>query len=267
MIAHKLTFTKGNAKVSKTTAVFSLPAGWTCPAALLCMSRASKTTGKLTDGKACQFRCYAASAENLFKNVRISRWRNFELIRETLRNGASATADFIVSQIPKRNITAVRIHQSGDFFSQEYFDAWCEVARRLPALRFYAYTKALPFWVNRLGSVPSNLRLVASRGGKFEDLIAKHGLVFCQVVFSKAEVKRLGLKLDHDDSLAHKADKSFAILLHGTQPQNTRASKSLYRLRQQGHGGYQSNYFGHYQKKGQIRAKPNKVGAKQSAAK
>ena len=45
----------------------------------------------------------------------------------------------------------VRVHDSGDFFSQEYFDAWLEVARGRPRTRFYAYTKSLPFWVARLG--------------------------------------------------------------------------------------------------------------------
>ena len=38
----------------------------------------------------------------------------------------------------------VRLHVSGDFFSQDYFDAWVEVARHRPRTLFYAYTKACP---------------------------------------------------------------------------------------------------------------------------
>lgn len=247
MIKHKLSFGKGNAKLTKQTAIFSLPAGWTCPAALLCLSKASKTTGKLTDGKQTVFRCYAASAENLFPNVRKSRWNNLEAMNVGLKQGVSATADIIVKSLP-RKATAVRVHQSGDFFSQTYFDAWLEAARRLPSVLFYAYTKALPFWISRLGFIPANFKLVASRGGKHDSLIDLHKLCSVRVVFSQAEAQKAGLALDHDDDLARKADKDFALLLHGTQPKNTEASKVLYGLRKLGVGGYKANYFGHYSK-------------------
>ena len=50
-----------------------------------------------------------------------------------------------------------------DFFSQEYFDSWLEVARNRPRTLFYGYTKSLPFWVARTDSVPANLVLTASR--------------------------------------------------------------------------------------------------------
>ena len=64
----KLKFAKGNAKLGKNTVIFNLPAGATCPGALLCLSRANRKTGKLTDGPKNQFRCYAASTENLKLN-------------------------------------------------------------------------------------------------------------------------------------------------------------------------------------------------------
>jgi hypothetical protein len=48
-----------------------------------------------------------------------------------------------------------RLHDSGDFFSRKYLEAWNEVARRLPDVKFWAPTRiwALPNgtdWVNDL---------------------------------------------------------------------------------------------------------------------
>ena len=243
----KLKFAKGNAKLNGDTAIFSLPAGWTCPAALLCQSRADKDTGKITDGSQCQFRCYAASAENLFRNIRVSRWRNFEMLRQCV--GPLGMADLIVRSMPVKGIKLCRIHSSGDFFSQDYFDAWCLVAMRKPDVIFYAYTKALPYWVARLGQIPANLRIVASRGGKYDSLIEQHNLRHVQVVFSEAEAIQANLPLDHDDTHAWKHEGNFALLLHGTQPAGSVASKVLYSLRKQGKGGYKADYFAHYANK------------------
>jgi hypothetical protein len=35
-----------------------------------------------------------------------------------------------------------RLHDTGDFFSPEYFDGWVKVARTLPAIKFWSLTKA-----------------------------------------------------------------------------------------------------------------------------
>jgi len=244
----KLRFSRGNAKLAGDTAIFSLPAGHSCPAALLCFSKADKVSGKITDGKQCQFRCYAASAENLFRNVRTSRWFNFELLRAC--KSKSEMALLIMRSLPRKGIKLVRIHSSGDFFSQTYFDAWLDVAQQNPFVIFYAYTKALPFWVARLRGIPSNFKLVASRGGRYDNLIDEHGLRNALVVFSEAEARKARLPIDHDDTHAWKHTGNFALLLHGTQPAGSLASKQLYTLREQGKGGYRTDYFAHYKNKG-----------------
>lgn len=248
----KLKFAKGNAKLGKTTAIFSLPAGHTCPAALACLSKSDKVTGKLTDGKACQFRCYAATGENLFKNIRISRWRNFEALKAC--KGVVEMADLIERSLPVKNTKLVRIHASGDFYSQDYFDAWLLVARRKPSVVFYAYTKTLMFWIRRIDSIPSNMKLVASRGGKFDDLIGAYGLRNVTVVGTnpaespECEAKRLKLPIDHDDTHAWKSEGNFALSLHGTQPAGTPAAKAWHEIKTNGAGGYQADYFAHMKK-------------------
>jgi len=240
MIRNKLSFSIGNAKLKGDTAILSLPAGHSCPAALACLSKANKVTGKLTDGPASEFRCYAASGENLFPVVRKSRWHNFNLLRGKTE---MQMADVIYKSLPTK-CKLVRIHASGDFFSQTYFDAWVSVATVMSDKIFYAYTKALPYWIARRGSIPDNFKLVASLGGKHDDLILKHNLRNVLVVYSEEQAHKLGLPIDHDDTHAWNYDGDFALLIHGTQPKGTQASKILYSLRRQGKGGYKSNYFG-----------------------
>lgn len=231
----KLMFGFGNAKISNAIATFSLPAGHTCPFAKECLSRANRFTGKIIDGKHCQFRCFAASQESTFNSIRTSRWNNLELLRSNPSIGDMA--NLIQRSLPF-GIGAVRVHVSGDFFSESYFLAWLNVARNNPAVTFYGYTKALPHLVKYRKWTPRNFRFIASKGGTCDNLIGKHRLKYAEVVFSTEEARRKGLEIDHDDSHAIIADKSFALLLHGTQKPNTPAGEALKQLRAQGIGGY-----------------------------
>lgn len=249
-MSHKLKFAKGNAKLENDTAILSLPAGHTCPFAKECFSKSDRVTGKITDGMQSKYRCYAASAENLFETTRISRWRNYE----TLKNCKTIPkmVGMIYGSLPRKGIKLVRVHASGDFFSQTYFDAWLKIASAKPNLIFYAYTKALPYWIARKNRIPANFKLVASRGGKFDNMIKTYKLRNVRVVFSEAQASKFWkLKLDHDDKLAWQGDENFALLLHGTQPAGTKAAKALYKLRKLGQGGYKGNYFEGYKKKGE----------------
>jgi len=216
-------FTFQNMKLQDQQYIFSLPAGHTCPGAQSCLARVNRNTGRLTDGPLSEFRCFSATAEAVFKTARDLRWNNLDALQAA--KTTSAMASIILDALPLE-ATLVRIHVSGDYFSLDYFDAWCAVAVQRPNVLFYSYTKSLHHWIARLGYIPSNLRLVASYGGKYDHLIAKHNLRFARVVYSKYEARKLGLKIDHDDSLAFKGDKSFALLIHGTQPKNSRGSKS-----------------------------------------
>ncbi len=146
-----------------------------------------------------EFRCYAASAER-FPGVRESRWKNFEEIKR---------GDPII--IPPK-ATHVRIHGSGDFFSQEYFDQWLQVARDNPNVLFWAFTKSIQFWINRLGQIPKNFTLQASYGSLQDDLIEKYNLKFAKVFTDKEEALKSGLPIDTDDTYAMTGTQSFALL-------------------------------------------------------
>jgi hypothetical protein len=187
--------------------------------------------------------------------VREGRWRNFEAIKAA--GSTLQVAALIDNCIPRRQgkMKLVRFHQSGDFFSQAYFDAWLLVARHNPDLLFYGYTKALPFWVKRLGEIPANFKLVASRGGSADALIEQHNLRSAKVVYSKNQARKLKLPIDHDDTHVWQGEGDFAILIHGTQPKGSEAGKAWYKLFKSGKGGYKAGYFDHYKKQGKTKSK------------
>lgn len=224
MLTDKLHFGLGNAKLSATIATFALPAGWACPCANECLSKSDRVTGKITDGKHSQFRCFSATNEARATNVRKARWRNMELLKKA--KTAKAMAALIQQSLMFPAPLYVRIHVAGDFFNREYFKAWVIVAKANPDTIFYGYTKTIRFWAENKVDMPSNFRLVASIGGTEDHLIEKNGFISAKVVFSVEEAEQRGLEIDHDDSHAIKAVKSFALLLHATQPVGTPAAEA-----------------------------------------
>jgi hypothetical protein len=236
-----LFFGRGNAKLAENVLTFSLPAGWTCPSAKGCKAQTDRNTARITDGKRCKFRCFSASQEALYPNARETRWWNYELLRAC--KSAEAMKSLILRSLPP-NAIYVRIHVSGDFFSQRYFDAWILVSFSRPHTIFYAYTKSIRYWLSRRDSIPLNLRLTASLGGDGDWLAEKHNLPTARVVFSEQEAADLGLPIDHDDSIAIRANRSYALLLHGTQPKGTLAGQAIQDLRRQGKHGYRRQRAG-----------------------
>jgi len=233
MVNELLSFQKGNSKLGKSIYTFSLPSGYTCPFAKDCLAKVNRLTGKLTDGPHTQFRCFSASQEALFPSVRKSRWDNFEKVKNAIKN--NTLVDLILNSIPKK-ATIIRVHVAGDYYNQVYFNAWMEVAKRLPSVTFYAYTKSIGYWVNQLGNIPSNFKLNASYGGKQDSLIEQYNLKSVKVVYT---VEQAGnMVIDHDDTSAFMQEKSFCLLLHGVQPKGSDASKALSVLKKQGIHGY-----------------------------
>lgn len=228
-----LKFGKGNAKLSKDIYTFSLPAGHSCPFAFECKASADRSTGKIKDGKDQVFRCFAASQEALYTNTRTARWHNYDLLRKLKTVDKMST--LIVDSLPlKANI--VRVHVSGDFFSQVYFDAWMAVARIFSKKKFYAYTKSIPYWLERRDTIPKNFNLTSSKGGKTDALIDLNKLKYAKVVMSEEEAGKL--EIDHDDSHAYDGKNSFGLLIHGTQKKGSKAAVALSQLKKKGIKGY-----------------------------
>jgi hypothetical protein len=116
--------------------------------------------------------CYALKAQKRFPKTVLP-------YREA-RLDASKRKDFvstIVSELKtyKRTADVVRIHESGEFYSQEYINKWEAIAKALPNFRFYAFTKRIKeFNFKKIMSLP-NVVIIDSlmHGGLNYDKIEK----------------------------------------------------------------------------------------------
>ena len=129
---------KGNLKLPVSIGIFNQPAIKTC---------------NPYHCKDCKSICYAIRAEKRFPAAKKSRAHN-------LRESKKST--FIVnmtSHIANMRVKTFRIHESGDFYNQTYLDGWVSVAKALPNIQFYAYTKSIDLDFSKR---PTNLRIIAS---------------------------------------------------------------------------------------------------------
>lgn len=139
---------------------------WTLPA----------WAGRLPDGRTyntcpsagvCRQVCYARHGTYTWPVVRARHHANLAFVSDDLDDlggwRAAMTTDFGAGKFAGRWI---RIHDSGDFFSDDYLGAWLEVTAARPAVNFYAYTKEVArFRTIVEPAPPPNFRRVYSHGG------------------------------------------------------------------------------------------------------
>ncbi|WP_457046530.1 GP88 family protein [Geodermatophilus sp. SYSU D01180] len=127
-----------NGKTPKIANSFGLPAGrgYSCPGAT----------------ETCQRVCYAGKLENLYKGLRQVLTANMAELAGLDRAGMAELlndmiADFRAdceraeargAKVPRD----FRIHWDGDFFSWDYAQAWADVVRANPDVRFWVYTRS-----------------------------------------------------------------------------------------------------------------------------
>ena len=130
--------------------IFNLPAMVTCPYATA----------------NCINSCYARKAERCYPNALNARYRNYYVSHDsdfTERMIYTIETELLRPSYITANRVIVRIHESGDFYSQAYTDAWLAVARhfkRVKKVKFMAYTKSLPYFKNR--TIPENMIIRSS---------------------------------------------------------------------------------------------------------
>lgn len=148
LLASRILLSLGNTKICRIVALFDLPAWFSCP-------------GK---GR-CKHYCSALKPQvGKWKGVAQARWNNF---------GASLTHGFVdnlVAEIQASGVKWGRFHVSGDLFNQAYIQKIAEIARRLPQVCFYLYTKSLHFDLTPLTSLP-NFTVIKSFDGQYDHLI------------------------------------------------------------------------------------------------
>lgn len=110
----------GNSKLDKSILIFDLLAVVTC-----------------RNCKSCAATCYALKSQRMYANTLLKRSLNTFLAM----NDIDFLFECIENQIKHSRKRVVRIHSSGDFFSQYYINKWAELIAKFPHVRFYAYTK------------------------------------------------------------------------------------------------------------------------------
>ena len=218
-------FTKVNKYIfDRNAQSWSIPSGTTCIGAEQCLTTRDRFSGELIHGPKQTFVCYSANMER-FPSVRERYWTNYEAVKGKTADEVCAVLD---RYFPKK-ASLVRIHSAGDFFSEQYFLGWMKFANSKPTVRFWAFTKSLPLWIKNIQSVPANVEMQASYGGKWDNLISAHNLKYARVVWSTDEAEMLGLKIDTDDKLAAYAGPSFALLENFSKPaQRKNVGKTLF---------------------------------------
>ena len=121
-----------NGKQAAIANTFGLPAGkaYSCPGA---------TT-------VCETVCYAGKLEKLFKGVKVNLLHNWDLLKDSDRQTmytllSEMIAEFKTDCVKKDAPMLFRIHWDGDFFNDEYTQAWRMVIEEQPDIQFWVYTR------------------------------------------------------------------------------------------------------------------------------
>jgi hypothetical protein len=109
---------------------------------------------------------------------------------------------------------AVRVHDSGDFYSYQYMMSWFDIARANPDIQFYAYTKMVDL-AHRIPR-PLNFTLILSEGGLADSRIGaddRHSRVFS----SMDDLVAAGYdNATEDDTVAFRSESGLiGLVYHG----------------------------------------------------
>lgn len=140
---------------------------WSIPAYVVDLPDGRKFNACPSAG-ACAQPCYARRGTYLFKNVRAAHLANLTYILEDLDGWEEQIRGELAR--PKFIGAYVRIHDAGDFFSDEYLAAWLRIISDHPHTHFYAYTKEVRRF-KELERTPGNLTIIYSWGGRYDNLI------------------------------------------------------------------------------------------------
>lgn len=132
----------------------------------------------------CVKYCYAQKGAYNWGNVKPAFERRYEISKQ------DDFVEIMVSEILKKKVDYLRIHDSGDYYSNDYIYKWFAIANALPHVRFYSYTKSIPLFLDK--RIPENLDIIFSEGSKKDELIDvsihRHSRIFSD----KSELEHAG---------------------------------------------------------------------------
>jgi hypothetical protein len=121
-----------NGKQASMANTFGLPAGkeYSCPGAT----------------SVCESVCYAGKLEKVFPSVKKNLLHNWALLKDEDLQGmftllSEMIAEFKAECVKREAPMLFRIHWDGDFFSDDYAQAWRMVIEEQPDIQFWVYTR------------------------------------------------------------------------------------------------------------------------------
>lgn len=164
---------------------------WTLPAWAGRFSDTGETYNTCPSAGACSQICYARAGAYLWPAVRRKHEANLRFVLEDLPGWERA----MVAELGARRFRGgwVRVHDSGDFFSDDYTEAWLAVIRARPDVSFYAYTKEVDrFRRLVIPHAPRNFRWVFSLGGTQDGLLDPWVDRVADVFPTEAAIEKVG---------------------------------------------------------------------------
>lgn len=207
MLGDKYNWLTQNSKIKKMSGIKTF--NWGIPAY---QSKSGFST--CPNAAACAKGCYATMGAYTFSNVA-------KVFEKRLKLALSPKFTLIInSEIKRRGIKRLRIHDSGDFFNEEYLNKWISIIKANPNTQFYAYTKMVSVFkqYHQDGLIPSNFTVIYSYGGTEDKLIDRNTDRHSWVFSSLKALKAAGYAAANvDDSVALKANPKIGLVYHGTK--------------------------------------------------
>lgn len=198
---------------------------WTLPAWVVRTS-SGKAVNVCPQAGACVKVCYARNGTYNFPTVKAAHLRNLERVTDDLngwvtdmldelgRKKFRPTGEARLPDMPRDHLSptvaalldsgaaCVRIHDSGDFLSEEYLLAWLAIASHTPDVLFYCYTKEVALFKRVVeGAAPANFLWCFSMGGKQDHLVDKARDYHADVFPDEPAIEAAGYYSQEDNDL------------------------------------------------------------------
>jgi len=125
----------------------------------------------------CVKYCYAQKGAYSWSNVKPAFEKRYEITKQ------DNFIELMNKEIKRKKVDFLRVHDSGDFYSNAYIQKWFKIANQNPNVNFYAYTKSIPLFKGL--SIPENFDIIFSEGSKVDELINvktdRHAKIFNSV--------------------------------------------------------------------------------------
>lgn len=177
----------------RRTGVFA----WTIPAHITTLDDGRHVTTCPSAG-VCAAACYATMGRWKFKNVRAAHNRKLQWVLDDLAGWEAAMTNELLRK-KYRGGRFIRVHDAGDFFSEDYARAWFRIAHQHPDVTFYAYTKQVALVKGLSDLRPANFVVIFSVGGKQDHLVDRDTDRHCDVFPSREALDAAGYFDQGDD--------------------------------------------------------------------